>query len=116
MNKNRTEIQRRFYTVFEVKVGAHQGSVLSPLLYIIELEAVSRRSRSGLLLELRYTDDLALVAESKHDLLKKLQIWKIGLEAKSLKGNINKNLADARIADRFLAVSTFGSKLASNFP
>ena len=27
---------------FEVKVGVHQGSVLSPLLFIIVLEALSR--------------------------------------------------------------------------
>ena len=29
---------------FEVKVGVHQGSVLSPLLFIIVLEALSRES------------------------------------------------------------------------
>ena len=43
-----------------------------------------------LLLELLYGDDLALVAESKDDLLEKAQIWKTGLEAKGLKANINK--------------------------
>ena len=32
---------------FEVKVGVHQGSVLSPLLFIIVLEALSREFRSG---------------------------------------------------------------------
>ena len=32
---------------FEVKVGIHQGSVLSPLLFIIVLEALSREFRSG---------------------------------------------------------------------
>ena len=31
----------------EVKVGVHQGSVLSPLLFIIVLEALSREFRSG---------------------------------------------------------------------
>ena len=33
---------------FEVKVSVHQGSVLSPLLLIIVLEALSRDLRSGL--------------------------------------------------------------------
>ena len=32
---------------FEVKVGVHQESVLSPLLFIIVLEALSREFRSG---------------------------------------------------------------------
>ena len=32
---------------FEVKVGVHQGSVLSPLLFILVLEALSREFRSG---------------------------------------------------------------------
>ena len=40
---------RRF---FEVKVGVHQGSVLSPLLFIFVMEAISRRFRSGLPLDL----------------------------------------------------------------
>ena len=31
---------------FEVKVGVHQGSVLSPLLFIIVLEALSREFRA----------------------------------------------------------------------
>ena len=32
----------------EVKVGVHQGSVLSPLLFIIVLEALTRKHRKGL--------------------------------------------------------------------
>ena len=32
---------------FEVKVGVYQGSVLSPLLFIIVLEALSHEFRSG---------------------------------------------------------------------
>ena len=46
----------------------HQGSVLSPLLFIIVLEALSREFREGLPLELLYADDLVLMAETE-DLL-----------------------------------------------
>ena len=34
---------------FDVQVGVHQGSVLSPLLFIIVLEALSRECRSTIL-------------------------------------------------------------------
>ena len=42
---------------FAVKVGVHQGSVLSPLLFIIILEALSKKFRIGLPWELFYADD-----------------------------------------------------------
>ena len=36
---------------FEVKAGVHQGSILSPLPFIIVLEALSGKLRSGVPLE-----------------------------------------------------------------
>ena len=49
---------------FEVKVGVHQGSVLSPMLFIIVLEALSREFRCGVPWEDHYADDLVIIAES----------------------------------------------------
>ena len=46
--------------VFNVKVGLHQRSVLSPLLFVIVMEMISRELRAGLPLELLYADDLIL--------------------------------------------------------
>jgi len=46
---------------FEVKVGTHQGSALSPLVFVIvmeALEAISREFRVALPWELLYADDL----------------------------------------------------------
>ena len=45
------------YRGFEVKVGMHQGSALSPLLFMIVMEVISREFRVALLLELLYADD-----------------------------------------------------------
>ena len=42
---------------FEIKVGVHQRSVLSPLLFIIVLEALTRKCRKGLPCELLFADD-----------------------------------------------------------
>ena len=75
---------------FEVKVGVHQGSVLSPLLFIIVLEALSREHREGLPWELLYADDLALLADSEEALLVKLRRWKEEMEAKGLRVNMGK--------------------------
>ena len=46
---------------FEVKVGVHQGSVLSPLLFIIVLEALLHEFRSGVPWEDLYADDLVII-------------------------------------------------------
>ena len=70
---------------FSVRVGVHQGSVLSPLLFIIVLEALSREFREGLPMELLYADDLVLVAETEELLMGKLRKWKRGMELKCLR-------------------------------
>ena len=49
---------------FEVKVGMHQCSALSPLLFVIVMEAISREFMVALPWELLYADDLAVIAET----------------------------------------------------
>src|SRR5271163_2891331 len=75
---------------FGVKVEVHQGSVLSPLLFIIVLEALSRIFRVGLPWELLYADDLVLIAETKESLMLELSEWKKNMEAKGLRVNVGK--------------------------
>jgi hypothetical protein len=75
---------------FEVKVGVHQGSILSPLLFIMVVEALSRRFRGSLPWELLYADDLVLIAESRDQLLKRIRVWKEGLEVRGLRVNVGK--------------------------
>ena len=75
---------------FGVNVGVHQGSVLSPLLFLIVLEALSREFRTGCPWELLYADDLVIVAESLEELMEKLDKWKNGMEQKGLRVNMKK--------------------------
>jgi len=75
---------------FEVKVGVHQGSVLSPLLFVVVMEVLARRVKEGLPWELLYADDLVLIAESMDGLKEKMNKWKECMEAKGLKVNIGK--------------------------
>jgi hypothetical protein len=76
---------------FEVKVGVHQGSVLSPLLFIVVLEAISRRfDKQGLPFELLYADDLVIMAQTKEELLERIRMWKRGVETMGLRVNMAK--------------------------
>ena len=84
---------------FIVKVGLHQGSVLSPLLFVIVMEMIFRELRAGLPLELLYADDLILMAESEESLRDKIVKWKSGLGAKGLKVNIEKNEGNVQLQD-----------------
>ena len=49
---------------FEVNVGVHQGSVLSPLLFAIVVDVVKSKIKEGMLQEILYADDLLLIAET----------------------------------------------------
>ena len=55
-----------------MKVGLHQGSVLTLLLFVIVTEMISRDLQAGLTLEVLYTDDLILMAESEESLRDKI--------------------------------------------
>jgi len=74
----------------EVKLGMHQGSALSPLLLVIVMEATSREFRFTLPWELLYGDDLAVIAETEEELIKRLNEWKDNMESKGMRVNMNK--------------------------
>ena len=75
---------------FGVNVGVHQGSVLSPLLFIIVMEAVTHSVREGLPWEMLYADDLVLLGKCEEELKEKLRKWNECLKDKGLKINKNK--------------------------
>src|SRR5664279_3429253 len=84
------KVNGRVSNAFVVRVGVHQGSVLSPLLFIIVLEALSREFREGLPMELLYADDLVLLADSMEELMEKFMRWRAGMEGKGLRVNLGK--------------------------
>ena len=74
----RTRVVRGWHDYSEpidVKVGVHQGSALSPLLFIIVLEALSREFCSGCPWELVYADDLVIAADNTKELITRLKAW-----------------------------------------
>ena len=73
-----------------MKVGVHQCSVLSPLLFIIVLEALSREFRCEVTWEDLYVDDLVIIAESLEECVRRLLRWKEAMEEKGLRVNAGK--------------------------
>ena len=71
---------------FDVVVGVHQGSALSPLLFAIVVDFVTENAREGIL----YADDLVLTSETMKGLKKRFLKWRSALESKKLKVNLKK--------------------------
>ena len=88
--RSRVRVGAGYSEEFGVGVCVHQGSVLTPLLFIIVLEALSREFRTGCPWELLYADDLMISAESMEELLVKVQTWKTEMEKKGLRVNMGK--------------------------
>ena len=55
---------------FSVKVGLHQGSVLSLFLLVLVMDTVKEGARRPLPKDLLYADDLAIVSEDEEELQK----------------------------------------------
>ena len=88
--KSRVRINGKYSEDFNVNVGVHHGSVLSPLLFIIVLQALSREFCAVVPWELLYADNLALIAESLQECIAKFEAWKSGMESKGLCVNSKK--------------------------
>ena len=77
---------------FMIKPGfyANPGSVLSPLIFIIVLEALSHGFGAGAPWEDLYADDLVIIADSLEECVRRLLIWKEAMEKKGLRVNAGK--------------------------
>ena len=88
--RSRVHVSEGYSEEFKVKIGVHQRSVLSPLLFIIVLEALSREFHSGVPWEDLYADDLVIIAESLEGCVRRFLAWKEAMEKKGLRVNAGK--------------------------
>ena len=72
--KTRVRVGLEFSEEFEVKVGVHKGSVLSPLVFAIVVDVVTENVGNVLMSDMFYTDDLVLTSEMMEGLREKF--WK----------------------------------------
>ncbi len=89
-SKSRVSVVDGTSEEFEIQVGVHQGSALSPLLFIVVMEEATKDCRRGDPWELLYADDLVLTAESKNEVEEMFREWKRTIERRGLKVNIGK--------------------------
>jgi len=61
---------------FNVGLGMHHGSGLSPLLSAIVMEVISWKFWVGLPWELLCVDDLVATVDSREEVIRKLNVWK----------------------------------------
>ena len=75
---------------FSVKIGAHHGSGLSPLLFIMVMDVLTKDVKDGSLMKLLYVDDLVLSRESLSEVMDKNGRWKNAVEGRGLRVNVDK--------------------------
>ncbi|VDO19488.1 unnamed protein product [Heligmosomoides polygyrus] len=75
---------------FPISVGVHQSSALSPLLFVIVMDAITRDFQKSVPWTLLYADDVMLSSEDKNELERQVQAWCDRLAMFGLKLNVKK--------------------------
>ena len=71
----RVKSKRGMSEHFEVGIGLHQVSALSPFLFIMIIDTISQDVRTELPWELLYADDLAIIDITSTDTQNRLESW-----------------------------------------
>ena len=75
---------------FEITVGVHQGSALSPLLFNLVMEEATRECRRGVPWDIPYADNIVITATSMGEAVQRLAEWRVAMEKRGLKVNLQK--------------------------
>ena len=83
--KTRVRVGSEYSEEFKIKIGVHQRSVLSPLLFPIVVDVITKDARRGVVNELLYADDFVFMSETMEDVKERFWKWKDAMESKGLK-------------------------------
>jgi hypothetical protein len=61
---------------FPINIGVHQGSALSPYLFALMMDVVTRDIQGDISWCMLFTDDVVLVYESRMGVDQKLELWR----------------------------------------
>ncbi|ONM02098.1 Retrovirus-related Pol polyprotein LINE-1 [Zea mays] len=70
---------------FPINIGLHQGSALSPYLFALVIDEVTRDIQGVLPWCMLFADDVVLIEESRSGVSQKLELWRQTLEAKGFR-------------------------------
>ncbi|KAK3548193.1 hypothetical protein QTP70_005181 [Hemibagrus guttatus] len=70
---------------FNVEVGLHQGSALSPLLFAIVMDQLSEEVRQESPWTMMFADDIVICSESREQVEENLERWRFALERRGMK-------------------------------
>jgi len=70
---------------FPIKIGLHQGSALSPYLFALVMDEVTRDIQGDIPWCMLFADDVVLVDESHAGVNRKLELWRQTLESKGFR-------------------------------
>ncbi|KAK3535343.1 hypothetical protein QTP70_009353 [Hemibagrus guttatus] len=71
---------------FNVEVGLHQGSALSPFLFAIVMDQLSEEVRQESPWTMMSADDIVICSESREQVKENLERWRFALERRGMKG------------------------------
>ena len=75
---------------FFVKVGVHQKSVLSPLLFAMVIDEVTENTRKGWMKQILHADDLIVMGKTMEELRENFDEWREAFESKGMRVNLGK--------------------------
>ncbi|XP_060183017.1 uncharacterized protein LOC132612968 [Lycium barbarum] len=70
---------------FPVTMGLHQGSALSPFLFVVAMDALTRHIQGEVPWCMLFADDIVLIDESRSGVNARLEVWQQTLESKGFK-------------------------------
>ena len=70
---------------FEVKVGLHQGSALSPFLFSVIMDRLTDEVRRKPPWTMLFADDIVICEETRKEVARRLEFWRYALERSGMK-------------------------------
>ena len=77
---------------FNVDVGLHQGSALSPYLFLILMDVLTEGVRKGVPESMMFADDIVLCGGREVDMTEYLDTWRKSLEERGIAGRKRNNI------------------------